>query len=157
MPLGTAPAVSPAALLAALGAVPELAWGQPQPDTEPTNPGYRTSPLMVAGRYTHNAPPFRSVLVGFAPVWAAWLAEVPAGGRINPHIDQGPYYERWHVPITPGSTFNGQPVQPGVPFPVRHWETHWVENLTGRPRVHLVIDRDIPVGVPSAPFQRIED
>jgi hypothetical protein len=97
------------------------------------------------------------VLDEFRPIWSAWLAEVPAHGRIGCHIDEGPYRERWQVPIVTGGTFNHLPCEPGVPFPVKHWLPHRVDNPTDRPRVHLVIDRDIPVDVPSAPFQRIEE
>jgi hypothetical protein len=101
--------------------------------------------------------PFRFVLIEFAPVWSAWISEVPAGGRIGRHIDQGPYRERWHVPIVPAGTFNGRAAVAGVSFPVKHWEPHQVDNPTGRARIHVVIDRVVPVDVPPAPFQRIED
>ena len=151
------PKFSPPALLAALGTVPASAWGNPQPDHEPTNPGYRTAPLWIAGRPKPAAARFRFVLDDFAPIWAAWLAEVPARGHIGLHVDQGPYHERWHVPIVPGGTFNGRPCAVGEPFPVKHWEPHRVDNPGGRARIHLVIDRDVLVAAPSAPFQRIED
>jgi len=158
MSLGIVPRFPAATLLSALDTVPASAWRQPQPGSEPTNPGYRTAPVIVSGRPRPAASvPFRFVLTEFAPVWAAWLAEVPAGGHIGPHIDQGPYHERWHVPIIVAGTFNGHAVKAGVPFQVRHWEPHWVDNPSGQARVHLVIDRDVIVDVPPAPFQRIED
>ncbi len=143
-------------LLAALDAVPATAWGQPQSDNEPTNPGYRLASLITAGRPKPVVVLFRTVLAEFTPIWSAWLAEVPAHGRIGAHIDQGPYRERWHVPIRPAGTFNGRPCKAGVPFPVRHWQPHQVDNPTGQTRIHLVIDRDIPVDVPAGLFQRIE-
>lgn len=155
--LGTAPEFPPPALLAALGAVPDTAWGTPQPEHEPTNPGYRLAALVIAGRLKSAATPFGAVLAEFTPVWSAWLAEIPAHGHIGSHIDQGPYRERWHVPVLPAGTFNGQPVVPGRAFPVKHWEPHQFDNPTDRSRIHLVIDRDVILDVTPAPFQRIED
>jgi hypothetical protein len=97
------------------------------------------------------------VLDQFSPVWSAWLAEVPAHGHIGLHVDQGPYRERWHVPIVPAGTFNGEQTPAGVPFPVAHWEPHQVDNPADHARIHLVIDRDVIVDATPAPFRRIED
>ena len=146
----------PEMLASALNRLPAGAWGQPQPDTEPTNPGYRIATLINSGRPKPAAAWFGFVLTEFAPVWSAWVAEVPPGGHIGRHVDQGPYRERWHVPIHPAGTVNGVPRQAGVAFPIRHWEPHEVSNPSGRVRIHLVIDRDVLVDVPVAPFQRIE-
>jgi hypothetical protein len=150
------PTFDAAALTSALDRLPAGAWGQPQPGSEPVNPGYQIAPLVNQGHPKPAASLFADVLAVFAPVWTAWVALVPAGSYIAPHIDQGPYRERWHVPIRVAGTFNGHPVQVGVPFPVRHWEPHQVDNPTGIDRVHLVIDRDVLVDVPAAPFQRLE-
>jgi hypothetical protein len=142
--------------MSALERLPAGAWGQPQPGSEPTNPGYQIATLVNGGRPKPAAALFADVLASFAPVWSAWVALVPAGSFIAPHIDQGPYRERWHVPIRVAGTVNGHPVTAGVSFPIRHWEPHQVDNPTDTDRVHLVIDRDVMVDVPSAPFQRIE-
>jgi hypothetical protein len=150
------PVFDPEVLASALDSLPGGAWGQPQPGSEPTNPGYQIAVLVNGGRRKPAAALFHEVLEAFAPVWAAWVALVPAGSFIGPHIDQGPYRERWHVPIRPAGTVNGQPVQAGVSFPIRHWEPHSVDNPTDLDRIHLVIDRDVVVQVPTMPFQRIE-
>jgi hypothetical protein len=75
------------------------------------------------------------------------------GGYIVEHIDAGPYYERWQLPFTTGSygTFTQQA---GVPFPVRHYDWHHVANDADEPRISLVIDRDVPLPISSAPFSR---
>lgn len=93
----------------------------------------------------------------FAPVWQARLSWIGPDGYILPHVDAGPYRERWQVPFTTeGCLFqNGIPVrhQPGAPFRVRHDRWHSVVNPTAVPRISLVVDRDVLLGVPSAPFR----
>jgi len=150
------PTFDPERLASAFAQLPASAWGEPQPDGEPTNPGYRIASLVAARRRKAAAALFGFVLDEFEPVWTAWVALVPARGFIGPHIDEGPYHERWHVPIHPAGTFDGRPVEAGVSFPVKHWEPHRVDNPSDRPRIHLVIDRDVMADVPPAPFQRIE-
>jgi hypothetical protein len=128
----------------------------PVTDGDEVNPGYQFASL-VQGRHRKGAAElFQFVLAEFEPIWTAWVAKVPPHGFIGPHIDEGPYHERWHVPIHPAGTFDGREVTAGVSFPVKHWEAHRVDNPTDRPRIHLVIDRDVMVDVPPAPFQRIE-
>jgi hypothetical protein len=142
-------------LASALGQLPDRAWSSPMVDD--VTPGYQLAQLVVCGhRYPPSFDLFRFVLDAFAPVWSSWLAKVPAGSHIAAHIDQGPYHERWHVPVVVAGTFDGSRVVAGVSFPVRHWEPHRVDNPTGVDRVHIVIDRVDMVDVPSAPFQRIE-
>jgi len=150
------PVFDPERLALAFAGLPEAAWANQITSEDPVNPSYRFAPLVAGRREKPAADLFRFVLVEFAPIWTAWVAKVPAGGFIKLHIDQGPYRERWHVPIHPAGTFDGREVQAGVSFPVKHWEPHQVDNPTGRDRIHLVIDRDVLVDVPSAPFQRIE-
>ena len=91
---------------------------------------------------------FGWVFDGFAPVKLAWLSWIEPGGFIRPHVDAGPHYERWQVPIRPsgsmtvdGDTFTAVA---GVPFQVFHWLPHSV-TVGDSPRVHLVIDRDVTV------------
>jgi hypothetical protein len=144
-------------LASALAQLPAAAWGQPQPDDELTNPGYRIATLIQGTHPKPAAVLFRFVLDEFAPIWTAWVAEVPAHAHIGPHVDQGPYCERWHIPIRPAGTFNGLACTAGVAFLVAHWLPHRVDNPTDVTRVHLVIDRDVRVDVPTAPFQRIEE
>jgi hypothetical protein len=150
------PTFNPEQLASAFAKLPLSAWAQPVTVDDEVNPGYQFASLVQGTRSKDAARLFRFVLEKFDPIWTAWIAKVPAHGFIGPHIDEGPYHERWHVPIIPAGTFDGREVEAGVSFPVKHWEPHQVDNPTGRDRVHLVIDRDVWMDVPPAPFQRIE-
>jgi len=143
-------------LALALAQLPERAWAQPVTSEDEVNPGYQFASLVACRNRKGPAALFDFVLDEFAPIWTAWIAKVPAHGFIGPHIDEGPYHERWHVPIVPAGTFDGRVVEAGVSFPVHHWEAHRVDNPTDLDRIHLVIDRNAMVDVPTAPFQRIE-
>ena len=78
------------------------------------------------------------------------------GGFIVPHRDPAPWFERWQVPIaTAGQWHYGaddSAADPGVAFPVRHWEPHAVTNRTAAARVHIVVDRDIRIDRDPLPF-----
>jgi len=150
------PVFDPELLASAFAKLPTKAWAQPVTTDDEVNPGYQFASLVQGHFRKEAATLFQFVLKEFEPIWTAWIAKVPAHGFIGPHIDEGPYHERWHVPILPAGTFDGREVEAGVSFPVKHWEPHHVDNPTGRDRIHLVIDRDAWVDVPSAPFQRIE-
>ena len=152
-----APTFQPEALVSALADLPWSAWRAPQAGPESVNPGYRFAPLITGGWWKVGGERWRFVLDEFAPVWTAWLAIVPAGGFIAPHIDEGPFRERWHVPVIVAGTFNDEACEAGVAFPVQHWLPHKVDNPTDIDRVHLVIDRDVWVDVPDARFQRVEE
>jgi hypothetical protein len=151
------PTFDPELLASVYAQLPARAWAKTVSEDDVVNPGYQFAPLIQQTVAKDAARLFRFVLDEFAPVWTAWLAKVPAFGFIGPHIDEGPYRERWHVPVLPSGTFDGFVVEAGVSFPVKHWVAHRVDNPTDSPRVHLVVDRDVWVGVPYAPFQRIED
>lgn len=131
--------------------LPGSAWSQPSryADTG-VHHGYRRVELVSFGGYLEHAPAFSPILMVFAPVWAAWLSWIDPGGFILPHRDAGPWRERWQVPVsTAGSmlTDDGlREAEDGVPFRVEHWRTHAVVNDSDRPRIHLVIDRDVVVG-----------
>lgn len=124
-------------------------WSQPSRyEQTGVHHGYRRA-LNLAGL-------FEWVLEGFAPVVWAQVAVVDPGGFIAPHVDAGPYMERWHVPIVAAGVFQQgddtfEPVA-GVPFRVRHWERHAVWNPTDTGRVHLMIDRNV-VAAPKATFE----
>jgi len=151
------PTFDPEALARAFAQLPTTAWANPVSSDDEVNPGYHFAPLIADGRVKPARDLFAFVLAEFAPVHTAWIARVPAGGFIGTHIDQGPYHERWHVPIHPAGTFDGREVHAGISFPVQHWKPHRVDNTTDRDRIHLVIDRDVLVDVPAAPFQRIRE
>jgi hypothetical protein len=140
-------------LLAALAAVSDH-WSAPTgPDD--ANPNYRLVSLVTGGQFWVPSEPFRFVLDVFAPVWVAWISRIEPGGLIHRHTDQGPYRERWQVPIQPAGLMNGVEAVAGVPFRVKQWEPHSVENSTDRARIHLVIDRDVVVDSRATPFQRL--
>jgi hypothetical protein len=109
--------------------------------------------LVAGGSPLEVAAPFQFVLKRFAPVHEVWLSFIDPGGFIVPHRDAGPYRERWQVPIIAAGCLSGVDAADGVPFPVRHWERHFVRNDTEHPRVHIVIDRDVVLDVPSLPFE----
>ncbi len=132
------------------------AWAAPVTGDDDVNPGYQFAQLVVGQVERPSASLFRFVLVEFDPIHTSWIARVPAGGFIGPHIDQGPYHERWHVPIQPAGTFDGRECEAGVSFPVRHWAPHRVDNPTDIDRIHLVIDRVPIVNDDPAPFQRVQ-
>lgn len=148
------PTFDPEQLASAFAKLPASAWAQPVTADDDVNPGYQFASLVQGTRAREAAALFQFVLKEFEPIWTAWVARVPAHGFIGPHIDEGPYHERWHVPIYPAGTFDGREVQAGMSFPVKHWESHQVDNPTDKDRIHVVIDRDVMVDVPMAPFQR---
>ena len=79
------------------------------------------------------------------PIQRCFWAKLEPGGFIAPHIDAGPYWDRWHVPVQPAGVFwqNGVEIhpEPFEPFRVKHWENHAVWNDTDVVRVHLIVDR----------------
>lgn len=156
-PLGTAPTFPADALRTALTQATEGAWGQLSTlEQSGTHHGYRVLPLVGPEQRLPEAIHFGFVLDVFAPVYQAWLSWLEPGGFILPHLDAGPYRERWQVPFQPAGTMNGQPAEAGVAFPVRHWEPHSVANDTDRPRIHLVVDRALVLDASLVPFQRVE-
>ena len=131
-------------------------WSEPSrfADTG-AHDGYQQVSLLVAGGRLA-VPEFAELLAHFTPVRAAWLSRLAPGGYIVEHCDAGPYFERWQVPFTTCGQLieDGEPVahRVGVPFRVHQWRWHSVRNDGPDHRVSLVIDRDIPVDVPSAGF-----
>lgn len=147
----------PAQLREALGRVNPADWSQPSTyQATGVHEGYRRVVLVDHGRRIAAADPWGFVLDEFAPVNGAWLSRIDPGGFIRPHRDGGPYHERWQVPVQAAGTFTQDDLTftpaDGVPFLVRHWEPHSVDNQTARPRVHVVIDRDLVLDRPAEPF-----
>lgn len=114
---------------------------------------------MVSGGVLR-IPEAAPLLESFAPVREAWLSSIEPGGFIVEHIDGGPHYERWQIPLAPdGYLVAGDdaaivPIEVGVPFRVHQYEWHSVESPGPGPRVSLVIDRDVVVSAARTPFQR---
>jgi hypothetical protein len=146
----------PAQLHAALDSVPAGAWSLPSSFTETrVHHGYRRVVLVEAGRSRPDAEPWLFVLDQLAPVHAAWLSWIDPGGFIVPHRDAGPWRDRWQVPIQAAGAWHDRetstPVD-GRAFRVEHWQPHAVTNRTDHPRIHLVVDRDVVLDEPAAPF-----
>lgn len=77
------------------------------------------------------------------------LVELPPGCSIDPHADAGRYanhYDRFHVALQSdeGNSFtcDGETIhmRPGEAWWFNHRKTHCVQNLSNRPRYHLIID-----------------
>lgn len=139
-------------LRAALAATPAGAWSLPSTLAGTgVHHGYRR--VVLTG---DAAAPWRSVLARFAPVRDAWLSWIDPGGFILEHTDRGPFYERWQLPIATAGTMTQDGLtgaaEDGVPFRVAHWSPHSVENPSDRPRVHLIVDRDVLVDPSTSPL-----
>lgn len=82
-----------------------------------------------------------------------WFAKIDPGGFVAPHIDTGPYMQRWHFPVKPAGFFwqDGETWEMDRAFMVKHWLPHAVWNPTDRPRIHLMVERDITP--PDAPTE----
>lgn len=138
----------------ALAAVPAESWSLPSTYTGTrVHHGYRRVVLVSAGRRQPGAKPFAQVLDEFEPVREAWLSWLDPGGFIIPHRDGAPWFERWQVPIQASGWFDDRRPVDGEPFQVKHWLRHSVWNDGDRPRIHIVIDRDVPIDLPPAPFE----
>jgi len=83
------------------------------------------------------------------PLARVLLAELRAGGRITPHIDEGAYAEatrRYHLALRAdvGNEFRcgGETVEmwPNELWWFDHRQVHEVVNHSERPRVHLIVD-----------------
>lgn len=144
-------------LVSALAQLPESAWSLPSTfrDTG-VHHGYRRVVLVSAGYPNRYADLFEFSWESLLPVRDVTLSRLEPGGFIAPHRDAGPWFERWQIPIVASGQWHGdgahQP-QVGVAFPVRHWEPHAVTNRGPGPRIHLVIDRDIPIPRDPLPFE----
>jgi hypothetical protein len=147
----------PERLRVALAEVPDAAWSLPSTYTETrVHHGYRRVVLVSGGKPWLHSESFRPVFDSLAPIHEAWLSRIDPGGFIVPHRDAGPWRERWQVPINAaGDWFAATAFTPedGVAFPVQHWEPHAVVNSTDRPRIHLVLDRDIWIAEAPEPFE----
>jgi hypothetical protein len=133
-----------------------LEWSQPSTFAATgVHQGYRSVQLTDSGQPRSDL--YAWVLDEFQPVWSAWLSLIEPGGYIVAHRDAGPYRERWHVPIsTAGEGPDGVAVD-GVPFRVDQSAPHSVVNKTDRPRIHLVIDRDVIVDPRPLRFETFKE
>lgn len=93
------------------------------------------------------------------PYHNIWWAKIDPGGFVIPHIDAGPpFYDRWHYPVEPAGFFwqEGMLTEPTNPFQVKHWRPHAVGNPTDRPRIHLMVERNVVVFADPTSLQKTE-
>ncbi len=140
-----------------------IAWSQPSTYTTGTgvHHGYSTAPADTL-------PSFLDI--SKALIDGAWYAKLDPGGFIVPHVDQGPWVERWHYPISgkgyvwaewdyqdPGTgQLLGHWVGPPFttlryydPYRMNHHQPHAVWNPYAEPRVVLIVEYDNPVDQPT--------
>lgn len=138
----------------ALASLPVDAWSQPSTfSATGVHHGYRRVVLVDHGRRLEEAELFGSVLDALAPIRDAWLSWIEPGGFIKSHRDAGPWFDRWQVPIRAAGRLGGTEARDGVAFRVEHWNPHSVRNDTDHPRIHIVIDRDVPLDREPLPFE----
>ena len=112
--------------------------------------GYSTAPADI------DAIP---VLLADEPV-ASWYAKLDPRGFIVPHVDQGPWRERWHHPISGEGRvwqhWNGVNAPPTVSgrwgsgsYRMIHHLPHAVWNPYDEPRIVLIVEYDNPVEQPT--------
>ena len=86
----------------------------------------------------------------------AWWTRLDPGGFIVPHIDQGPWQERWHFPSSGAGYIWQESDEDGALYPrhssyaVKHWQPHAVWNPFDEPRVILIVEYDLPIDHPSS-------
>jgi len=137
-----------------------LVWSQPSIYSEGTgvHHGYSTkkaeppNPSEIT-YYTGNAVHGKN----------AWYAKLDPGGFIVPHVDQGPWMERWHYPIS-GTGYVWQRwiedrfivedgltvvALPSKPYRMVHYQPHAVWNPFDEPRVVLIVEYDNPIDQPT--------
>ncbi len=137
-----------------------VAWSQPSTYSEGTgvHHGYSTA------KATHWLTGVQLDLS--KPLSTAWYAKLEPGGFIVPHIDEGPWVERWHYPISgkglvwqewddPGpsqrlwDSEDGSAAWSYVPYRMNHHKPHAVWNPYDEPRIVLIVEYDNPVDQPT--------
>ena len=132
-----------------------IAWSQPSIYTEGTgvHHGYSTAPA-------DSVPSFLDI--SKALIVKSWYAKLDPGGFIVPHVDKGPWVERWHYPIS-GQGYVWQEGEVGRspkssasyyprgqnPYAVLHHQVHAAWNPFDEPRVVLIVEYDNPVDQPT--------
>jgi Aspartyl/Asparaginyl beta-hydroxylase len=137
-----------------LGSLPVSAWSLPSnyADTG-VHHKYQTMGIRSYGVWSAEET-FAAVVDYFEPIRSVSITKLNPGGFIIPHTDGTPHYERWQIPIRVAGSFENYEMEIGVPFLVHHWKVHSVWNPTKKPRIHLLIDRDIPLLHYSVTFMK---
>ena len=135
----------------------KLAWSQPSTYSEGTgvHHGYSTAKATewLTGVQLDISKPLSN----------AWYAKLDPGGFIVPHIDQGPWVERWHYPesgmgyvrqgwddVGYGSRLTSPRLCGHVPYRMYHHQPHAVWNPHDEPRIVLIVEYDNPVDQPTS-------
>jgi hypothetical protein len=123
--------------------IADLHWSAPSTlEATGAHHGYRQVTIAAGGRLA--LPDLAELLEPYVPVWDAWLSWIEPGGFILPHIDGGPYRERWQQTLD------------GDPYLVEHWNAHEVRNDSNVPRIRLVVDRDTIVHPAPIRFRLVD-
>jgi GNAT superfamily N-acetyltransferase len=81
------------------------------------------------------------------------ITKLKAGGKIDTHMDEGKYadrYDRFHICLQSdlGNLFavggHGCWMQPGEAWWFNHKRPHWAENTSERERIHMIVDVAVP-------------
>ncbi len=134
-----------------------VVWSKPSTYTTGTgvHHGYSTAPADVPNPTEITYYAGRDDGDG-APAGNAWYAKLDPGGFIVPHVDQGPWVERWHYPISGygyvwqdwGRSQISAAVVPSKPYRMNHHKPHAVWNPYDEPRIILIVEYDNPVDQP---------
>lgn len=98
-------------------------------------------------------------LVGASRLGRVMLINLPAGGKIAPHIDEGKYcasYRRYHLPIVTNEDvvfYSGDEsynLEEGQLYELQNKQEHSVENNGITNRLHLVLDMQLMMDMKRA-------
>ncbi len=135
-----------------------IAWSQPSTYSEGTgvHHGYATAKANGDTQVD-----IRPVSGAVRAISNGWYAKLDPGGFIIPHVDQGPWVERWHYPISgrgevwqaweEGPLGDWYYVMNSVegPYRMNHHKPHAVWNPYDEPRIVLIVEYDNPVDQPT--------
>ena len=130
-----------------------IAWSQPSTYTEGTgvHHGYATAKANGDTQVD-----IRPVSGAVRAISNGWYAKLDPGGFIIPHVDQGPWVERWHYPISgKGRVWQESSAQSQLaiqyinPYRMNHHKPHAVWNPFDEPRIILIVEYDNPVDQPT--------
>ncbi len=130
-----------------------VVWSKPSTYSEGTgvHHGYSTAKADARSEWSVD-------IAARGEVSSVWYAKLDPGGFIVPHVDQGPWVERWHYPISGQGyvwqewEFNSPTlVSPSqtIPYRMNHHKPHAVWNPYDEPRIILIVEYDNPVDQPT--------
>ncbi len=134
-----------------------LAWSKPSTYTTGTgvHHGYSTAPADASTIHD---------LTGCSCITLrGWYTKLDPGGFIVPHVDQGPWVERWHYPISGQGSVWQDWNDDGTntlrlmvsgdelfgAYRMNHHKPHAVWNPYDEPRIVLIVEYDNPINQPT--------